>query len=154
MNDNAGKNVWQFLSFADLTKQDLYNVLQLRSEVFVVEQACVFQDMDGADGAAMHLLGKVNGQLSAYARCFAAGEKFAEASIGRVITRSTLRRTGAGHALMREAVCQLFEHWGQQAIRIGAQARLEKFYLQHVFVDAGVPYMEDGIAHIEMLRAV
>ena len=153
MNKNAEEIVWRFLSFDNLNKQDLYSVLQLRSEVFVVEQACVFQDMDGADATALHLLGTVNGQLSAYARCFAAGEKFAEASIGRVITRSTLRGTGAGHALMREAVHQMFEHWGQQAIRIGAQARLEKFYLQHGFVDAGRPYMEDGIAHIEMLRS-
>lgn len=153
MNKNAEEIVWRFLSFDNLDKQDLYSVLQLRSEVFVVEQACVFQDMDGADATALHLLGTVNGQLSAYARCFAAGGKFAEASIGRVITRSTLRGTGAGHALMREAVHQMFKHWGQQAIRIGAQARLEKFYLQHGFVDAGRPYMEDGIAHIEMLRS-
>ncbi|MES2946173.1 MAG: GNAT family N-acetyltransferase [Pseudomonadota bacterium] len=143
---------WRFLSFDDLTKLELYELLQLRSEVFVVEQACVFQDMDGADTTAMHLLGTVDGQLSAYARCFAAGEKFAEASIGRVITRNTLRGGGAGHVLIRESIQQMLHHWGPQAIRIGAQARLEKFYMQHGFVDAGVPYIEDGIPHIEMLR--
>lgn len=144
---------WRFVSFDELTTRELYDMLQLRSEVFVVEQACLFQDMDGADQEAMHLLGTVDGQLAAYARCFAAGVKFPEASIGRVITRDTLRGGGAGHVLMREAVTSVLAHWGPQAIRIGAQARLEKFYMQHGFLDAGVPYMEDGIAHIEMVRA-
>lgn len=143
---------WQFLSFEALSKQQLYALLQLRSEVFVVEQACVFQDMDGADLVAMHLLGTVDGQLAAYARCFAAGEKFAEASIGRVITRSALRGSGAGHLLMREALARALRHWGAQPVRIGAQARLENFYQQHGFSNTGATYIEDGIAHIEMLR--
>ena len=144
---------WRFVSFEELTTRELYEVLQLRSEVFVVEQTCIFQDMDGADQEAMHLLGTVNGQLAAYARCFAASAKFPEASIGRVTTRDTLRGGGAGHVLMREAVARVLAHWGPQAIRIGAQERLEKFYMQHGFLDAGVPYIEDGIAHIEMVRA-
>ena len=143
---------WHFMSFEALSSQQLYQLLQLRSEVFVVEQSCVFQDMDDADMSAMHLLGCVNGQLSAYARCFDAGKKFAEASIGRVITRSTLRGSGAGHLLMREALAHTLQHWGRQPIRIGAQAHLAKFYEQHGFVDVGKPYLEDGIAHIEMLR--
>ena len=144
---------WRFVSFCELTTQELYELLQLRSEVFVVEQACAFQDLDGADQMAMHLLGSAGGQLVAYARCFAAGDKFAEASIGRVITRSTLRGGGSGHLLMREAIENLEQHWGAQPIRIGAQARLEKFYFQHGFLAAGVTYIEDGIDHIEMLRA-
>lgn len=143
---------WRFLSFDDLSKHELYAVLQLRSEAFVVEQTCIFQDMDGADTAAMHLLGNVDGQLVAYARCFAAGEKFLEASIGRVITRSTLRGVGAGHALMHESIQQMTHCWGTQAIRIGAQAQLENFYRQHGFKGVGTPYIEDGIPHIEMLR--
>jgi ElaA protein len=143
---------WKFAAFDTLTLDELYAMLQLRSEVFVVEQACVFQDMDGADAAAMHLLGMSGGQLMAYARCFAAGMKFKEASIGRIITRSTLRGSGAGHVLVRQAIDSVTQQWGPQAIRIGAQARLENFYRQHGFEQTGEPYIEDGIPHIEMLR--
>jgi ElaA protein len=145
---------WRSLPFARLSPGELYELLQLRTEVFVIEQDCVFQDMDGADADAVHLLGNSDGVLVAYARCFAAGSKFAEASIGRVITRQALRGNGLGHELMRRAVTCVFEQWGEQAIRIGAQARLEKFYLQHGFQGAGLPYIEDGIPHIEMLRPI
>jgi ElaA protein len=144
--------VWRALSFSALSPGELYEVLQLRTEVFVIEQACIFQDMDGSDPAAVHLLGKRDGQLVAYARCFSAGLKFAEASIGRVITRQMQRGSGLGHELMRQAIACVFAQWGEQPIRIGAQARLEKFYLQHGFQVAGLPYIEDGIPHIEMLR--
>jgi ElaA protein len=143
---------WKFAPFDALTLAELYAVLQLRSEVFVVEQACVFQDMDGADAAAMHLLGTSGGVLVAYARCFAAGVKFKEASIGRIITRSTLRGRGAGHVLVRRSIDCITQQWGPQPIRIGAQARLEKFYQQHGFETTGEAYVEDGIPHIEMLR--
>lgn len=144
---------WKFAAFDALTLSELYGVLQLRSEVFVVEQACVFQDMDGADTEAMHLLGTYGGKLVAYARCFAAGVKFKEASIGRLITRSDLRGSGAGHVLVRRAIDSVEQQWGPQAIRIGAQARLENFYRQHGFETSGGPYIEDGIPHIEMLRS-
>jgi ElaA protein len=143
---------WQFSSYGALSLQQLYALLQLRTEVFVVEQNCVFQDMDGADDKAMHLLGTQDDKLAAYARCFNAGVKFKEASIGRVITHSSLRGTGAGHALMQQALGSMKIVWGVQPIRIGAQARLEKFYQQHGFTAASVPYIEDGIPHIEMLR--
>ena len=143
---------WQFAAFDALTLNQLYGALQLRSAVFVVEQACIFQDMDGADTQAMHLLGTSGGQLVAYARCFAAGVKFKEASIGRLITRGALRGSGAGHVLVRHAIDSITQQWGPQAIRIGAQARLENFYRQHGFEATGAPYIEDGIAHVEMLR--
>ncbi|MFT5644989.1 MAG: ElaA protein [Janthinobacterium sp.] len=145
---------WRFLAFDALTTAELYGVLQLRSEVFVLEQACIFQDMDGADAQAMHLLGTQQGALVAYARCFAAGAKFAEASIGRIVTAPSLRGHGAGHALLEKAIASLFWQWGAQAIRIGAQARLESFYRRHGFEKAGRSYLEDGIAHIEMYRSV
>ncbi|MFN3570171.1 MAG: GNAT family N-acetyltransferase [Polaromonas sp.] len=145
---------WRALSFSALSPGELYDVLQLRTEVFVIEQGCIFQDMDGSDAEAIHLLGNTDGLLVAYARCFAAGVKFAEASIGRVITRQMQRGSGLGHELMRRAVSCVFEQWGEQPIRIGAQARLEKFYLQHGFQVAGQPYIEDGIPHIEMLRPI
>jgi ElaA protein len=143
---------WQFKSFEALTQQQLYALLQLRTEVFVMEQNCAFQDMDGADDKAMHLLGIHDDKLMAYARCFNAGIKFNEASIGRVITHASLRGKGAGHALMQQAITFTTQQWGEQPIRISAQARLEKFYQQHGFTTASAPYIEDGIPHIEMLR--
>lgn len=162
---------WRYLAFDQLSTADLYAVLQLRSEVFVVEQTCAFQDMDNADQEAMHLLGTCEPQgraasdtaqtalggapaspLLAYARCLPAGLKFTEASIGRVITSQALRGQGAGHSLMREAISRLQQSWGVQAIRIGAQSRLQDFYRQHGFEPQGQVYLEDGIAHVEMLR--
>lgn len=152
MSGAAQAIAWRFVAFDALTTAELYALLQLRSEVFVVEQDCVFQDMDGADAQAMHLLGTLDGELVACARCFSAGAKFAEASIGRVATRDNVRGIGAGHVLMQHALDCLQQQWGPQAIRIGAQARLEHFYRQHGFEKAGGPYIEDGIPHIEMLR--
>jgi ElaA protein len=159
---HASSLTWRFVAFDALTTPELYELLQLRSEVFVVEQACVFQDMDGADAQAMHLLGRraegageargQQGRLLAYARCFAAGVKFAESSIGRLVTHDSVRGSGAGHVLLQKAVACLTQQWGAQPIRIGAQARLEGFYQQHGFETTGAPYLEDGIAHIEMLR--
>ncbi len=145
---------WRCLAFDQLSAAELYAVLQLRSEVFVVEQACIFQDMDGADAQAMHLLGSLQGRLVAYARCLDAGHKFVEASIGRVATGTVVRGTGAGHVLMEQAMACLFQAWGTQAIRIGAQAHLESFYGQHGFHKAGPVYLEDNIAHVEMLRSI
>jgi ElaA protein len=145
---------WKLTSLDSLTARELYAMLQLRTEVFVVEQNCIFQDMDGADDQAMHLLGTQGGsggQLVAYARLLPAGVKFAEASIGRVIARGSVRGGGLGHVLIRRAVSSLHTLWGLQPIRIGAQARLKAYYSQHGFVDVGVPYIEDGIDHIEMV---
>ncbi|APW44794.1 GNAT family N-acetyltransferase [Rhodoferax saidenbachensis] len=148
---------WQWLPFDALSRDQLYELLRLRSEVFVVEQNCVFQDMDGLDGQAMHLLGTrvVNGvpQLVAYVRCFPPGIAFDEASIGRVVTRQSARGGGLGHVLMAEAIRTLQQQWGAQPIRIGAQAHLKDFYQRHGFADVDKPYVEDGIDHIEMLRA-
>ena len=142
---------WKFVAFDGLTLRELYDLLQLRTEVFTVEQNCVFQDIDGADDQAMHLLGTQNKQLVAYARCFPAGVKFAEASIGRVVTRSLARGSGLGHLLIQQAVSSVCGLWGPQPIRIGAQARLKAYYSGHGFVDVGVPYIEDGIDHLEMV---
>ena len=154
---------WQWSTFANLSVTELYALLRLRSAVFVVEQNCVFQDLDGADAQAMHLLGfaaqssagsvaQPQQALLAYARCFPPGVKFAEASIGRVLTAPGVRGSGLGHALMDRAVTALCAQWGAQPIRIGAQAQLANFYAGHGFVDQGQPYIEDGIAHLEMLR--
>jgi ElaA protein len=143
---------WQWLAYDALSRDQLYELLRLRSEVFVVEQNCVFQDMDGLDKRAMHLLGVRGAELVAYVRCFPAGVTFDEASIGRVVTRPDARGGGLGHLLMTEAVQALQAEWGAQPIRIGAQAHLKSFYERHGFVDVGKPYVEDGIPHLEMLR--
>lgn len=146
---------WSLKAFDALTPTEMYALLRLRSEVFVVEQNCVFLDMDNSDQPAQHLLGWTEGprsQLVACARCFGPGVKYAEASIGRVVTSPQARGSGVGHALMREAVRALQGHWGVLPIRIGAQARLQAFYEQHGFVREGEAYIEDGIPHIEMLR--
>jgi ElaA protein len=109
--------------------------------------------MDGFDKQAMHLLGVRHGELQAYARCFPAGIKFAEASFGRVLTRLSVRGTGMGHTLIEQAVTAISQLWGPQPIRIGAQMQLAGFYASHGFVATGKPFMEDGIEHLEMLRA-
>ena len=144
---------WRCLPFDALHARTLYRLLHLRTEVFVMEQGCVFQDMDGADQQCMHLLGEQGDALVAYARLVPAGLKFPEASIGRVVNDPTRRGSGLGHVLMREAVRQLHALWGPQPIRIGAQAHLQGFYRQHGFAPASDLYDEDGIEHIEMLRS-
>lgn len=148
---------WRCLPFGALSADSLYRLLRLRAEVFVVEQACAFQDLDGVDPDCMHLLaestdGQGGVQLLASTRLVPPGRTFAEASIGRVVTAPSTRGSGLGHALMAESVRMLERLWGPQPIRIGAQAHLESFYNRHGFVSDNKPYVEDGIPHIEMLR--
>jgi len=150
--DSASAFEWRLATFDALSGPALYALLQLRSEVFVVEQNCVFQDLDGADAQALHVMGWQHGALQAYARCFPAGVKYAEASIGRVVTRQSARGDGLGHRLIQQALQLMQAQWGAQPIRIGAQAQLEAFYRQHGFMPAGPVYVEDGIDHLEMLR--
>ena len=142
---------WTLARLDDLPPRALYALLQLRSEVFIVEQACAFQDLDGSDGHALHLMGHIEEHLVAYARCFGPGVKFPQASLGRVATRGSARGNGLGHALLVRAMASVGEQWGVQPIRVGAQARLQMFYRSHGFVDMALPYVEDGIEHLEML---
>ncbi len=144
---------WRFAHFDQLTPREVHDFYRLRIEVFVLEQACVFQDVDGADPECWHLLGGRGSDLVAYCRLVPPGLKFAEASIGRVITAATVRRTGAGKVLMREALARAGQLWPRQPIRIGAQAHLQRFYGGFGFVAASEEYIEDGIPHLEMLRA-
>lgn len=144
---------WRCVPFAALTVADLYAALQLRSAVFVVEQACVFQDMDGLDAMCHHLLGQTaHGNLLAYARLVPAGRAFAEVSVGRVVTAPAGRGRALGHQLMAQACAGVTALWGVQPVRIGAQSHLQAFYRQHGFVADGPGYIEDGIPHVEMLR--
>ena len=142
------------MPFGALSPHTLYALLRLRSEVFVVEQRCVFQDMDGADPDCLHLLCEApDGRLLASARLVPAGLKYTEASIGRVVSDPAARPFKLGHKLMAEAVRQVLRLWGSQPIRIGAQAHLQYFYRRHGFATVTDPYDEDGIAHVEMLRS-
>ena len=138
--------------FNELSTSELYQLLQLRSEVFVVEQNCVYQDIDGKDEKALHLLGEIDHKVVAYSRIFKANDYFENASIGRVAIAEKHRAQKWGHQLMQEAISGIENNFGIQSITISAQLYLKKFYETHGFVQIGETYLEDGIPHIEMLR--
>lgn len=137
-------------SFDELTTVELYALLQLRSEVFVVEQNCVYQDVDGYDQAAQHLLMYLDDVLCAYSRLIAPGTKYKSASLGRVVTRDSARGGGHGKALMESAIEHCKRLWPQAGLTISAQAYLEEFYKNLGFETESEPYMEDDIPHIQM----
>lgn len=137
-------------AFDDLTPHELYEIMRLRNEVFVLEQLCVYQDADNKDQRSHHLMIKDNGKLIAYARLLPPGVSYPEMSIGRVISSPEYRRKGAGRLLMQKAIEGCHELFGEGPIRIGAQLYLKKFYESFGFVQAGDMYLEDNIEHIEM----
>ena len=139
--------------FNELSASELYQLLQLRSEVFVVEQNCVYQDIDGKDEKALHLLGEIDNKVVAYSRIFKPKDYFENASIGRVAIAEKYRAQKWGHQLMQEAISGIETNFGAQPITISAQLYLKKFYESHGFVQIGETYLEDGIPHIEMLKA-
>jgi ElaA protein len=147
---------WQWSSFDELSKGDLYEVLERRQEVFVVEQNCIFQDIDHVDQQAFHLLGwKHDGakrQLVAYLRCVFPGVKYPEISLGRVLSTSAVRGTGIGREMMTQAISHAERQFPGLQIRISAQQYLETFYRSFGFETTTEPYDEDGIPHVEMLR--
>ncbi|NCT81597.1 MAG: GNAT family N-acetyltransferase [Comamonadaceae bacterium] len=144
---------WACVPFDGLGVGQLYDLLALRSAVFVVEQHCVFLDIDGLDRQTWHLLGcDDDGRLQAYARLIPPGVKAADALIGRVVTAPAARGGGTGRALMTEALARCAQLWPGHAITLHAQAHLERFYAGFGFVPVGAPYMEDGIAHQEMRK--
>lgn len=139
-------------TFQALTPHELYAIVRLRNEVFVVEQNCVFQDADNKDQEAHHLMiWGDDGTLVAYARLLPPGVSYAEMSIGRVVSSPAQRRTGAGKLLMRTAIDTCRQLFGPTPIRIGAQLYLQQFYASFGFVPEGDIYLEDGIEHIEMV---
>jgi len=144
---------WKTKRFETLSLLELYELLKLRSEVFVVEQNCVYLDIDGKDEKALHLLGTFEGKIVAYARLFKPNDYFAEASIGRVVTHPDFRERKIGHILMREAVESIRIYFGESKITISAQLYLKKFYESHGFVQTSEMYLEDDIPHIEMKRS-
>ena len=143
---------FQIKRFNELSIAELYSLLQLRSEVFVVEQNCVYQDIDGKDEKALHVLGYFEGNLAAYTRIFDKGYYFDEASIGRVVVGEKYRDKKFGHDLMTVSIEAIKEHYNETAITISAQEYLKKFYETHNFVQTSEMYLEDDIPHIQMKR--
>ncbi|MBM3388663.1 MAG: GNAT family N-acetyltransferase [Betaproteobacteria bacterium] len=143
---------WTRGRLQELDPLDVYDLLALRSEVFVVEQTCIFQDADGVDKQAHHLLGRdARGLLRAGLRIVDPGVKYPEPSIGRVITAPTVRRSGVGRELMGQGIQYCRDLWPRHGVRISAQARLERFYRDFGFQIVSDPYLEDDIPHVEML---
>lgn len=143
---------WSLKKFHELSPLELYEILKLRSEVFVVEQNCVFLDMDDRDQMAHHLQGRINGQLAAVVRILPPGLAYKEPSIGRVVSSPVFRRKGVGIELMKKAIEETISLYGQVAIKIGAQLYLKKFYESFGFVQCSETYLEDDIPHIKMIR--
>ena len=142
---------WRCQHFSELSQHELYAILRLRSEVFVVEQNCVFLDMDDKDQQCWHVSGWQNDQLIAYTRLVPPGLAYPEPSIGRVVTSPAVRKLGAGRKLMQYSIEKIFSIYGKQPIKIGAQLYLKNFYESLGFSQSGKKYLEDGIEHIEML---
>jgi ElaA protein len=143
---------WKIKPFEALSVHELYDLLKLRSEIFVVEQNCAYLDLDGKDKVALHLIGEFDGKIVAHARLFKAGISFDNASIGRVVVDANYRDKKWGHDLMREAIAGIRLYFGESQITIGAQLYLKKFYESHGFVQTSAMYLEDDIEHIEMCR--
>lgn len=139
-------------SFSEFTIDELYETLQLRCEVFVVEQDCVYQDLDGKDKKALHVLGKKDGKIVAYTRIFNVNQ-YCEgyASIGRVVVAKNERKFGYGHDIIKASIAAIKEQYETDKIKISAQTYLQKFYESHGFVFTGDSYLEDGIPHIAMI---
>ena len=138
--------------FKDLSPLELYEILQLRSEVFVVEQDCVYQDIDGNDQKALHIIGTIENKIIAYTRCFRPGDYFKEASIGRVVVKESQRKFKRGNQIMNNSIKVINDHYKTKIIKISAQCYLNKFYTNLQFKPIGEKYLEDGIPHVAMLR--
>ena len=143
---------WIIKNFDTLSVPELYQIMRLRSEIFVVEQNCVYQDLDGKDQKALHLFGIIDETIVAYCRLFKAGDYFDFASIGRVVVAANYRDKKLGHELMNQAISAIEKYLGEQNITISAQLYLKKFYESHGFIPTSEMYLEDDIPHIQMQK--
>lgn len=151
---------WRCARWEELSIAELYALLALRQEVFVVEQDCPYQDADGRDAQAFHVWAELaapfaslpEGAVVACARCFGPGVRYREASLGRVVSSLAVRRTGVGRALVARCLEELERRFGPVPVRISAQQYLERFYGGYGFVTEGAPYLEDDIPHVAMVR--
>ncbi len=144
--------IWTTKKFTDLSLDELYAILQLRNEVFAIEQNCVYPDMDDKDQPSYHLSGWDHEKLLAYTRIIPPGIVYDEPSIGRVVTAPCARRAGTGKELMQRSIAEVERLFGKVPIRIGAQVYLRKFYSSFGFTTTSEIYLEDGIEHVEMKR--
>jgi ElaA protein len=143
---------WEALSFSELDTSTLYKMMELRQEVFVVEQDCPYMDADGDDLFAIHLMGWKGEQLVAYLRMFEPSKKYVEASIGRVVTSPSVRGEGLGIDVMKRGIDYAHTNFVGTPIRISAQTRLRRFYENLGFEVVGEGYLEDGIPHLPMVK--
>lgn len=143
---------WFSKTYDELTKSELYALLHLRAEVFVVEQDCPYQDVDNKDQKAIHVFATDDKEVIAYARIFKAGDYFKEVAIGRVVTKISFRGTGLGRELMEKSIAYIDTNFDTRAIHISAQKHLKEYYESLGFRQIGEGYLEDGIPHIGMLR--
>jgi ElaA protein len=141
---------WQTASFDDLSGQQLYSAMRLRQEIFVVEQNCVYNDLDGLDQSAMHILAWRGTELMAYLRCLEPGQSYPQSSVGRIVVAAQARAMSLGRELVQRGIDNNRRIWPDSGIRIAAQAYLEKFYVELGFVVDGAPFDEDGISHLHM----
>ena len=144
--------LWELKNFEELNSFELYAILRLRSEVFVVEQNCVFLDMDEKDFYSHHLMGWRDKDLAAYSRLIAPGKIYNQMTIGRVVTSPKYRKIGIGKELLSVSIKKCYELFGEEEIKIGAQLYLKKFYSSFGFIQSSNIYDEDGIKHIEMIK--
>mgnify|MGYP000106099428 CR=1 FL=1 len=142
----------QIRSFSELTTSQLYEILQIRAAVFIVEQDCVYQDIDGKDQKALHMLGYDTGVLVAYTRIFKASDYLPKASIGRVLVHMEHRKKAFGREIMQASIQAVNSRFKSLEIEISAQTYLLEFYQSLGFIAIGDGYLEDGIPHINMLR--
>ena len=145
---------WRFQTFDELTKEELYQILRLRSEVFVVEQRCAFLDADNKDQKCHHLSGYLDGKIMAFSRIVPPGISYEYPSIGRIVVSAQGRGSGFGAELLAVSIEKLESLYGKSMIRIGAQLYLKKFYESFYFMQSSDMYLEDEIEHIEMTRPV
>lgn len=138
--------------FRELSLDELYEILQLRSEVFVVEQNCIYQDVDQKDQKALHVIGFKNNQVIAYTRCFDKGFYFREAGIGRVVVKKGYRKQGYANEILKASIKAIEETYKTGDIKLSAQKYLVKFYEYHQFRQIGKGYLEDGIPHVAMVK--
>ena len=138
--------------FSELTTEELYLILQLRSEVFVVEQNCVYQDIDNKDQNALHVIGFKNNKIVAYTRIFKPGDYFSIASIGRVVVSKQERQFRYGYQIMEASIAAITTILKESKIKVSAQSYLKKFYNSLGFNQVGEEYLEDGIPHIAMIK--
>ena len=141
---------WQTLAFAELSLDQLYAVLRLRQQVFVVEQQCAYLDLDNGDHTAVHMLGTFQGELVAYQRCLPPGQSYTESSIGRVVVSPAMRGRQLGRELVQRGIAFNLSQWPQSDICISAQAHLQGLYASLGFVAEGTGYLEDDIPHWKM----